>query len=234
MVFKGYRVTSSYGWRIHPISKVRKFHGGIDLVKNHNDPIYSFTDGVVSFAGMNKQGFGNLVIVTDHKGYRHFYAHLNSISVRKGYSVTPKVFVGRQGATGNVTGSHLHYEVRNPQNKTVDPTTYLQGLSGNKGGKRVVKKISVDGIRGKGTILRWQQFLGTYQDGIISRPSNMIKKWQEFLNCYAGVKLKVDGYEGAKTVQATQKFLGTYQDGVISKPSNMVKGLQRFLNSYGQ
>ena len=62
MSFKGYRITSNFGYRIHPISGVRKLHAGVDLIKNHNDPIYSFTNGTVSFAGWNNQGFGNLVI----------------------------------------------------------------------------------------------------------------------------------------------------------------------------
>ena len=230
MSFKGYRITSNFGYRIHPISKVRKLHGGVDLVKNHNDPIYAFRKGTVSFAGRNNQGFGNLVIVNEPNGYRNFYAHLNSINVKKGQKVTTNTMIGRQGATGNVTGSHLHFEVRNKNNVAVDPIKYIN----SKGDKRVVTKLKVDGYRGKATIKRWQQFLGTPQDGTISRPSLAIKKWQAFLNQYGKVKLKVDGFEGKATIKATQKFLGTTQDGVISRPSNMVKALQRFLNSYGQ
>ena len=230
MSFKGYRITSNFGYRIHPISKVRKLHGGVDLVKNHNDPIYAFRKGTVSFAGRNNQGFGNLVIVNEPNGYRNFYAHLNSINVKKGQKVTTNTMIGRQGATGNVTGSHLHFEVRNKNNIAVDPIKYIN----SKGDKRVVTKLKVDGYRGKATIKRWQQFLGTPQDGTISRPSLAIKKWQAFLNQYGKVKLKVDGFEGKATIKATQKFLGTTQDGVISRPSNMVKALQRFLNNYGQ
>ena len=230
MSFKGYRITSNFGYRIHPISKVRKLHGGVDLVKNHNDPIYAFRKGTVSFAGRNNQGFGNLVIVNEPNGYRNFYAHLNSINVKKGQKVTTNTMIGRQGATGNVTGSHLHFEVRNKNNIAVDPIKYIN----SKGDKRVVTKLKVDGYRGKATITRWQQFLGTPQDGTISRPGLAIKKWQAFLNQYGKANLKVDGFEGKATIKATQKFLGTTQDGVISRPSNMVKALQRFLNNYGQ
>lgn len=230
MSFKGYRITSNFGYRIHPISKVRKLHGGVDLVKNHNDPIYAFRKGTVSFAGRNNQGFGNLVIVNEPNGYRNFYAHLNSINVKKGQKVTTNTMIGRQGATGNVTGSHLHFEVRNKNNVAVDPIKYIN----SKGDKRVVTKLKVDGYRGKATIKRWQQFLGTPQDGKISKTSMAIKKWQAFLNKYGNANLKVDGREGKATIKATQKFLGTKQDGVISRPSNMVKALQRFLNNYGQ
>src|SRR5699024_2520130 len=231
MSFKGFKITSNFGYRIHPISKVRKLHAGVDLIKNHNDPIYSFTNGTVSFAGWNNQGFGNLVIVNEPNGYRHFYAHLNRINVQSGQKVTTNTIIGRQGATGNVTGSHLHYEVRNKNNVAIDPIKYLNSKGGK---KRVIKKLNVDGYRGRDTITRWQQFLGTPQDGKISRVSTAIKKWQAFLNKYGNAKLKVDGIEGKATIKATQKFLGTTQDGVISKPSNMVKALQRFLNNYGQ
>lgn len=230
-MFSKYRVTSKYGWRIHPISKVRKFHGGIDLVLAHKARIHAFTGGKVTHARMNHQGFGNLVIVTEPNGYRHFYAHLHTILVRQGQQVSKGSTIGLQGATGNVTGSHLHYEVRNPQNKTVNPTQYIQQ---KKGSKRMVKKIAVDGYRGKETILRWQQFLGTYQDGVISRPSNMMRAWQQFLNKYGKKKIKVDGYEGKETIEASQLFFGTHVDGVISRPSNYIKALQRFLNTYGQ
>ena len=230
MSFKGYRITSNFGYRIHPISGVRKLHGGVDLIKNHNDPINAFVSGTVSFAGWNNQGFGNLVIVNENNGYRHFYAHLNSINVKTGQKVTTNTVIGRQGTTGNSTGSHLHYEVRNGKNQPIDPIKYIN----SKGGIRVITKLKVDGLRGKATITRWQQFLGTPQDGNISKTSTMIKKWQQFLNQYGGAKLKVDGIEGIATIKATQKFLGTPQDGIISKPSTMVKTLQQFLNTYGQ
>src|SRR5699024_4465972 len=116
-------------------------------------------------------------------------------------------------------------------NIAIDPIKYHNSKGGK---KRVVKKLNVDGYRGRDTITRWQQFLGTPQDGTISRVSTVIKKWQGFLNKYGKANLKVDGIEGKATIKAAQKFLGTYQDGIISKPSNMVKELQRFLNSYGQ
>src|SRR5699024_4213209 len=202
MSFKGYRITSNFGYRIHPISKVRKLHGGVDLVKNHNDPIYAFRNGTVSFAGRNNQGFGNLVIVNEPNGYRNFYAHLNSIHVKKGQKVTTNTMIGRQGATGNVTGSHLHFEVRNKNNIAVDPIKYIN----SKGEKRVVTKLKVDGYRGKATIKRWQQFLGTTQDGKISRPSLAIKKWQAFLNQYGNTKLKVDGFEGKRSEEHTSEL----------------------------
>lgn len=249
MVFKAYRQTSAYGWRTHPISKTRKFHAGIDLVKlkgGVNAPIEAFVGGTIIYAGLGQSGsgvggYGNVVIIKDNKGAAHVYAHLHSVSVKKGATVKEGQTIGRQGATGNVTGAHLHYEIRkksspslgwtsNQENSTYNPTNYLK----NKGSGRVVTKLKADGKRGPATIRRWQQFLGTTVDGKLSKPSQAIRAWQGFLNKYGGAKLKIDGREGPATIRATQKFLGTTQDGKISTPSAMVKELQRFLNTYGQ
>lgn len=250
MPFKDYRRTSSYGWRIHPIDKVRKFHAGIDLVKlkgGVNANVEAFVGGQVLYAGNGVSGtgvggYGNVVVIRDNKGAAHLYAHLHSVAVKTGQTVKAGQVIGKQGATGNVTGAHLHYEVRKksspslgwtnkPESSTVDPTQYLNNY---KGSDRVVRKLVVDGKRGQKTIDRWQQFLGTTRDGKISKPSQLIMAWQTFLNKYGGAKLKVDGYEGTKTIRATQKFFGTPQDGVISDTSLMVKALQQFLNNYGQ
>lgn len=248
MVFKDYRVSSNYGWRIHPIHKTRKFHAGIDLVKTHNSLIKAFTSGTVLYAGNGVSGsgvggYGNVVAIKDNNGRINIYAHLNSVLVKKGQSVSKGSNIGRQGATGQVTGSHLHYEVRKkdngslgwtstPENSTLDPTKYIK--NNGKGSDRMLDKLNVDGKRGQATIRRWQQFLGTTVDGKISKPSQAIKKWQQFLNKYGGAKLKVDGYEGTKTIKAGQKFFGTTKDGVISNVSLFVKELQKFLNNYGR
>lgn len=142
MPFTEYRTTSNYGWRMHPIDKVRKFHAGIDLVKAHQAPIGAFTDGTVLYADVGRSGtgvggFGNTVVIKDNKGAAHVYCHLDSIAVKKGQTVKQGQTIGRQGATGKVTGSHLHYEVRKksspslgwtstPENSTHNPATYLK------------------------------------------------------------------------------------------------------------
>lgn len=138
--FEGYQVTSPYGWRIHPVEKVLKFHAGIDLFKYHRAPIYAFTDGVVQFAGQKEGigfgGLGNVVAIIDQYSVLHCYAHLDSVSVKIGQVVKKGQEIGKQGATGTATNSHLHYEVRpksepnngwnsDPQIRTIDPTQYL-------------------------------------------------------------------------------------------------------------
>lgn len=145
--FEGYKVTSKYGWRIHPLQLTRKFHAGIDLVKQHRAPIYAFVGGVIQFAdersGTGFGGFGNVVAIRDTNDKLHCYCHLDSILVKVGQTVERGQEIGRQGMTGTdsqgkptATGSHLHYEIRkasspnngwvsNDELRCVDPTEYL-------------------------------------------------------------------------------------------------------------
>lgn len=140
--FKGYRITSPYGWRKDPIRGGREFHAGIDLVKADRAPIPAFTEGDVLFAGMGLAGtglgeYGNVVVIKDRNGCAQLYAHLANTEVKEGKFVKKDQIIGRQGATGRVTGSHLHYEIRkktspnygwvaNLQNSTYNPIKYLQ------------------------------------------------------------------------------------------------------------
>lgn len=141
--FEGYRVTSQYGLRRSPINGNQEFHPGIDLVKGHREPIYAFVAGEVMFAGEGESGsgFGGYGIAAAIRcpitGHLHVYAHLDSAGVRVGQKVERGQLIGRQGTTGQSTGSHLHYEIRktsSPQfgwradraNNTFEPRAYLQ------------------------------------------------------------------------------------------------------------
>lgn len=143
--FTEYRITSPYGPRKSPISGAQEWHTGIDLVKAHRDPIYSFVAGEVIFAseGKSGSGFGGYGIVVAVRcpktGHLHVYAHLDAAVVKVGQQVERGQMIGRQGNTGQSTGSHLHYEIRkssSPQygwiadrvNNCFEPTKYLQDL----------------------------------------------------------------------------------------------------------
>ncbi len=104
--------SSGFGYRIHPIDKVRRFHHGLDFRGKIGTPVFSTADGVVEYAGYNKgSGFGNMVIVTHANGFRTLYAHLNKVLVTRGQVVTKGMKVGELGNTGRSTGPHLHYEI---------------------------------------------------------------------------------------------------------------------------
>jgi murein DD-endopeptidase MepM/ murein hydrolase activator NlpD len=135
-IYSGYRITSPYGDRIHPIKKTKIFHRGIDLVIGNKKPINSFIDGEVLFAKEGKEGsgfgnYGNVVAVRDKNGALHCYAHLDTIGVNVGNIVKRGDPIGTEGNTGQSAGSHLHYEVRLKDTPSfgfgthTDPTEYL-------------------------------------------------------------------------------------------------------------
>ena len=108
-------ITSPFGYRIHPIFKTRIFHSGIDIGGPNGGAIRASNNGKVIFAGWYG-GYGQVVII-DHGVVRGqpittLYAHMSSISVSKGQTVTKGQQIGREGSTGYSTGPHCHFEVR--------------------------------------------------------------------------------------------------------------------------
>ena len=115
-------ISSPYGWRIHPIKKVKSFHTGIDLAATEGTPVFAADDGVVEFAGRNG-GYGNFILI-DHGVYSTAYAHLSRIDVYEGQRVKKGQLIGRVGSTGLSTGPHLHFEVRY-RGRHMNPMAYL-------------------------------------------------------------------------------------------------------------
>lgn len=110
-------VTSYYGPRWG------RMHTGIDIDGYTGQPIVSAKEGVVVLARYYS-GYGNAVIVDHGGGYATLYAHMTDFGVSEGQSVDQGDIVGTVGATGNVTGDHLHFEVR-VNGQPVDPMPYL-------------------------------------------------------------------------------------------------------------
>lgn len=105
------KVTSPFGWRIHPIFRRKKFHTGIDLAGPMRSPIRASDSGHVLYTG-RFGGYGNVVIVSHGNNLSTLYAHLSSYAVSKGANVSKGDILGYEGATGFATGPHLHFEVR--------------------------------------------------------------------------------------------------------------------------
>ncbi len=117
------RTASGWGWRIHPIYKIRRFHEGMDFTAPTGTEIYATGDGVVEEVQNSKRGYGKKVIIDHGYGYKTLYAHLNGFNIRRGQKVKRGDVIGFVGSTGLSTAPHLHYEVHK-DGKAVNPIHY--------------------------------------------------------------------------------------------------------------
>ena len=127
------RITSPYGYRTDPFGSGRKvYHSGIDFV-GENKYIYAISDGIVAISTkLNPKTdktltwqWGNYVRIDTYDGKREYYCHLQSRNVKAGQKVKAGDLIGIEGATGQVTGRHLHFEVRSSSNVKLDASKYL-------------------------------------------------------------------------------------------------------------
>jgi murein DD-endopeptidase MepM/ murein hydrolase activator NlpD len=120
-----YTITSSFGFRIHPIHKVLDMHQGIDLAYQPSTPIVSTAPGIVEKVKWDPTGYGWYLRISHKLGYSTLYAHLRSRPlVSPGDSVRKGQIIGYMGRTGATTGTHLHYEIR-LGNNLLDPWHYV-------------------------------------------------------------------------------------------------------------
>ncbi|GLX70910.1 metalloendopeptidase [Paenibacillus glycanilyticus] len=121
-----YRISSNFGYRIHPITHVRKLHAGIDFAVPQGTDVYAAESGVVIVA-QAWSGYGNTVVIDHGNGLWTLYGHLRNggIMVKTGQSVKKGEKVAESGNTGDSTGPHLHFEVRKNE-VAVDPAGYLK------------------------------------------------------------------------------------------------------------
>lgn len=106
-------------------------HGGIDFDGDTGDAVIAAGVGTVVHAGpapAGYSGYGLMVLIDHGNGVETLYAHLSAIAVGHGAQVQPGDLIGAIGTTGNVTGSHLHFEVRHG-GRTVDPAVWIAGSS---------------------------------------------------------------------------------------------------------
>lgn len=121
---KTIRVSSSYGYRKHPILGCRKMHKGVDFAAAKNTPIYATADGIVTFVGY-KGGYGNVVKIKHNRQLATLYAHATKFAknLRNGSSVKQGDVIAYVGSTGRATAPHLHYEVH-VNGKQVNPMQF--------------------------------------------------------------------------------------------------------------
>ena len=118
------RTASGWGYRIHPIYKIKKFHQGIDFTAPTGTEIYVTGDGTIEKTESSKRGYGNSIVVNHGYGVKTLYGHLDKFNVRNGQKVKRGEVIGFVGNTGLSTAPHLHYEVIRNGEK-VNPINYF-------------------------------------------------------------------------------------------------------------
>ena len=122
-----FRFTSSFGFRRDPKTGGRRMHKGVDFAASLGTPLYATADGVVTHAGW-QSGYGRLFKFQHEFGIETRYAHLSKLRVKVGQKVSRGDRIGDMGASGRVTGVHLHYEVR-VGGKAVNPMIYIKAAN---------------------------------------------------------------------------------------------------------
>lgn len=117
------RTASGFGYRIHPIYKISKFHSGMDFTAPTGTEVYSTGNGVISTVKSARRELGNHIIMDHGFGYQTVYAHLDKFKVKVGQKVKRGDVIGYVGSTGLSTAPHLHYEVL-VNGRHVDPALY--------------------------------------------------------------------------------------------------------------
>ncbi len=117
-------ISMAFGQNVHPITQQWYIHKGLDFsTYRTGDPIIATANGQVVSASYD-ESFGNYVIIKHKYGIYTRYAHMSTIRVHKGETVTQRQVIGTIGNTGLTTGPHLHYEVHIGSD-VVDPAKYI-------------------------------------------------------------------------------------------------------------
>lgn len=157
------RVSSSFGFRVHPISGYRKMHQGIDFAAGTGTPVVAPSDGVVVEA-RRWGGYGNWLRIRHANGLESGYGHLSryGAGIRAGQRVSQGQVVAYVGSTGASTGPHLHYEIWrngqriNPSGIRMDESTVLAGndLAAFRAEKARIDRIIASGGERRPTVLQ--------------------------------------------------------------------------------
>ena len=124
--YKG-RITSKFGWRIHPVLGTSKYHSGIDIGgQGYGAEIYAADSGTV-VTSAKSDTYGNYVVINHGNGYTTLYAHMQSRNVKAGDKVAKGDVIGWVGSTGLSNGPHLHFEIWDNGTR-IDPAKFYSNL----------------------------------------------------------------------------------------------------------
>ncbi len=121
---RDFRISSGFGYRLHPFTKEQKMHRGVDIVMPVGTAVVATADGVVESVENIADGYGIYVKLKHHDDYQTVYAQLSEVKVKPGESVVKGQVIALSGNSGMSTAPHLHYEVIHKQ-EWVDPAFYF-------------------------------------------------------------------------------------------------------------
>ena len=114
------KISSNYGWRVHPITGVKTFHRGVDIAVPTGTALYSPVKGTV-ITSVYSDSAGNMITIQNDTGWTVTFMHMDSRTVHSGDVIEQGQRVGYSGNTGNSTGPHLHMEIHDAAGNTVNP-----------------------------------------------------------------------------------------------------------------
>ncbi|MEH0862375.1 MULTISPECIES: M23 family metallopeptidase [unclassified Halobacteriovorax] len=155
-------IRSSYGWRMHPVTGRRAMHRGIDLRGRTGERVHAVAAGKVIMSTYNKYA-GNKIAIRHRDGSTSYYYHLNRRSVGVGAWVRSHQVIGTVGATGRVTGPHLHFGFKDRRGRWMNPLN-----------KRMIATPKLKGERLANLRTQVQKIKGTIADLEISKDSKYL------------------------------------------------------------
>ena len=120
----GFRLTSAFGMRKHPVLKVTRMHNGVDMACAQGTPIYATRAGKVTRTAYQAGGAGNYVSINHLDGFSSIYMHMTHYVVSTGQNVSQGQLIGYVGSTGISTGPHLHFGI-SYAGTYVNPLAYI-------------------------------------------------------------------------------------------------------------
>lgn len=114
------KISSNYGYRVHPITGVKTFHDGVDIAIPTGTALYSAVEGTVVDSHYSDSA-GNMIIIQNDSGWRITFMHMDSRAVSVGDTIKQGQYVGTSGNTGNSTGPHLHIRVHDAEDQPINP-----------------------------------------------------------------------------------------------------------------
>ncbi len=175
-------VTSPFGYRRHPVTGLKKFHNGVDFGGPVGTPVYAVAKGVVTDVKTTPYG-GKQITIKHADGTQTYYLHLNKFLVKRGAAVMPRERIALVGRTGRVTGPHLHFGIKSPQGKWLNPLLKRMIATPKLDNKRMERfKTQIADIKKSLTETEKYQYINNFVGPLPEEECHLIDEAIEFDN----------------------------------------------------